>query len=95
MKAQVDNYSSVVSSKTNLIFRLDEETKHAWANATDARKISQQEAGAALISWFLTQDEITQAMILGQIPPADDLARLVLARMVRPSSASRSLRSRK
>lgn len=78
MMTQAIGYASPVERTHGLIFRVNESTKDRWDAATAGRKISQQEAGRSLVEWFVTLDELTQAMILGQIPATEELIEIAL-----------------
>lgn len=69
----------------NIRARIDEELKADWDKMLTARKISQQDALAALMRWIVDEDPLTQNMIFGQTPPGDraELSRIVLARMAK------------
>jgi hypothetical protein len=63
-------------------FRVDlgGDLKADWEKMLSARKITQVAAIDALFRWFIRQDPVVQAMVLGQLPESDDLVKLVLSR---------------
>jgi hypothetical protein len=63
-------------------FRVDMkgELKERWEAMLANRKISQVDAIDALFSWIVGQEDIVQAMVLGQLPPSVDLLRVIFAR---------------
>ena len=65
----------------DLRVRLVDDLKERMDKAFAARKISQVEAVNALVHWFVLQDPMVQAMVLGQIPADDDLIATVLRRL--------------
>lgn len=64
-------------------FRTTKELKAAWDEMLSTRSLSQQDAALALFKWITSQDGLTQAMILGQVPDVDhaELAKIVLKKL--------------
>jgi hypothetical protein len=52
----------------------------------ERKRISKQDAVDGLLTWVMTQDEVVQSMVLGQIRPQPDLIELVLRRLGNPAS---------
>jgi hypothetical protein len=84
----LDDGTSVVLStgymdadNKKLIVRLPPELKLAWDSMCADRKISQNDAGTALVEWITRLDAPAQGMILGQQPAAPDLVELVIRRL--------------
>jgi hypothetical protein len=65
----------------NFKIRVPEQLKQAWDDLLTEKKISQQDAGLALLRWILDQDDVLQSMVLGQVKPAPDLARVIAQRL--------------
>ena len=72
----------VVSSDQGLRIRVPEDLKRSWLSLCEAKKISQQDAATSLLAWIVSQDDLVQSMVLGQVQPSADLVTLVLNRMV-------------
>jgi DUF917 family protein len=82
MAPQMPMYAQVVAEeKQNLKVRLKPAIKTAWDELLERKKISQQDAGTSLIQWILDQDDVLQSMVLGQVKPAPDLARVIAQRL--------------
>jgi hypothetical protein len=66
--------------------RIPQPLKEAWDAMAERKRIKQQDAGAALIEWFLSLPDLMQSSILGQIDDESQIlvARLVLERMAAP-----------
>lgn len=73
----------LVALEGNLRFRMSAELKERWSAACDARKISQQDAITSLLEFFVAQDGMVQAAILGQIPLRNDTIELAIRAVAR------------
>ena len=69
------------NSREKIFLRIDPKAKEAWIEMCRARKIEQTTAGEAMVEWIVAQEPEVQAMILGQLPPKDDLVAMVLGRL--------------
>lgn len=73
--------SYAVAKSGDKIFRLPEDAISSFDATLSRSGMSQQELLARLTRWFVQQDEIAQAMILGQVPATPDLVEVILHRM--------------
>src|SRR6476620_6681048 len=64
-------------------FRVEPDMKQRWDALLERKKITQQDAGLALVQWLLESDDLLQSMVLGQVNPAEDLAGIVVRRLVK------------
>ena len=58
--------------------RLDNGLKAQLNAMLRERKISQQDAGVALVDWIVQQDALVQLVVLGQVPPTKDVLGLIV-----------------
>lgn len=53
----------------NFRIRIPREIKEGWDAMCERKKISQQDAGAALMKWLLEMPDLLQSAIMGQVDP--------------------------
>lgn len=92
MVTEVVDYPELVQTDDTKSFRIrvSPVLKDRYGEMCGARKISEQDAGNALLAWIVEQEPEVQAMILGQLPANDDLVETVLRRMQKPRRKARS-----
>lgn len=62
----------------NLRVRVPADINAKLTDFSESRRISKQDVIEAMLSWLLLQDELVQAMILGQIRPTAKLRRIAI-----------------
>ena len=82
--------SQLDSDSKNIRLPLEGERLKRWEAFVSKRMITQQAALLALMDWIVEQEDMTQAMVLGQIPAAPDIVELILRRMVADESRKKS-----
>jgi hypothetical protein len=78
-----------VAKAGDKIFRLDESREENFAEVLNRTGLSQQKLATRVIEWFMDQDQLVQAMILGQVSSTDDLVELVVRRLQAPVKVGR------
>jgi hypothetical protein len=64
----------------HLRINLPVKVKEKWQQLCDEKNISQQRAAEALVMWFISQDDVAQSMLLGQLKESPDLIELMTKR---------------
>jgi hypothetical protein len=89
METELPNRVTVVANSglDDFRIRIPERLKEAWDAMAERKKIKHQDAGAALIDWFLSLPDLMQSSILGQIDEESRglVAEMLLRQMAAPS----------
>ena len=72
---------SLVDERENLRIRVAADMNERLSQFSSTRRISKQDIIEGMLEWMLAQDDLTQAMVLRQIPASPDLVELVLSRL--------------
>lgn len=69
------------SDTVAVYLRISPKLKETWVEACASINVDQSTVGERMIEWFVSQPKEVQLMLIGSLPPRDDLMELVLKRL--------------